>query len=277
VDVRLLLGLGALLAAPSAWAGDHLSVCAKVHRAQVIVEAEFTPRGGYSKALADKGWGPSARALARTRTSGKVIRVFKGEATVGADLPSEWPVDFTPGNPRVRQWQRFFERKRFRQLLYLSKRGTQWRRITGAEESAGCQSSAHRSWCAGYDGYLAALEACLGSAVSPAALRAACASPCNGPWTKIAVWRDAHGRVQRLRHRGDLGVCSHPPDTYYDGAGVRLLTVAERPVGPEEAAALAAERGALLAGLTAAESLTCPPPTAPTPRESESGGHPAPQ
>ena len=88
---------------------------------------------------------------------------------------------------------------------------------------------------------------------------ALCSQPCSGPGASLQIWRagDA-GPVTLITHSGDLAVCSHPPTTWHDTTGATRLTQEERPVGPAEAEAMAAERDALTAGLTRAERLSCP-------------------
>ena len=254
------------MTAPGAWAGEHAPLCGKTHAAHLVLEIEFVPSGDYTKAQMEKGWGPSERALKKTRATGQVRRVFKGNIEPGAPVSQAWPIEFAPGNPRLPMWKAFFERKRFRQVVFLRKRGQKtWTRMAGAEESAGCESSAHRSWCPGYEDYLVRVTACLEHSVSPQALEKVCAGDCTGPLSSVQVFRDAGGQVKRLRHRGDGAVCSHAPDIYFDETGAHVFTVAQRPVGPEEAAILRAERARALAGLTQAELLSCPTRRTPAP------------
>ncbi len=247
-----------LMTASHAWAGDHLPLCAKAHTAHLVLEVAFTPSGGYSKRLMDKGWGPSERALKMTLATGSILQVLKGSAEPGARVSDAWPIALSPGSPRVPMWKAFFQRKRFRQVVFLRRRGEEWRPVAGAEESAGCESSAHRSWCPGYRDYLDRLDVCLTHSVSHQLLEKVCAAPCAGPLSSIAVFRDAAGHIKRLRHRPDPTLCSHGPDTDYDEGGQHASTVAERPVSSEEAAVLQAERARALAGLTRAETLGCP-------------------
>lgn len=94
---------------------------------------------------------------------------------------------------------------------------------------------------------------------SAAVLARVCDAPCVGPSGRVTVFRDAEGRVARLRVDGDLKACSHPPRRYFDAAGEETLTIAERPVaaGSPEAEGLAAAQAAEIAGLAQAEILAC--------------------
>ena len=85
-----------------------------------------------------------------------------------------------------------------------------------------------------------------------------CALPCSGPLTSLQIWRESSsGPLALITHSGDLEACSHPPTTWVDTAGAVVLIQEERPVGPAEAEALAAERDALSTGLVKAERLSC--------------------
>jgi hypothetical protein len=94
---------------------------------------------------------------------------------------------------------------------------------------------------------------------SYAVMQKVCASPCAGSFAQVQVFRDAEGRVARLRYDGDLGSCSHPPRIYFDAAGEQTLAVAERPVeaGSAEAEDLAAKQAEQVEGLREAELLGC--------------------
>ncbi len=88
-----------------------------------------------------------------------------------------------------------------------------------------------------------------------------CDLPCSGPFASLQIWRSgSSGPVTLITHSGDLEACSHPPTTWVDSSGAVQLVQEERPVGPAEAEALAAERDALTAGLVKAERLSCPDP-----------------
>lgn len=83
----------------------------------------------------------------------------------------------------------------------------------------------------------------------------------------MVLWRDAEGTLAILEHRGDIEACSHPPTAWVDAATLQQrLVQAERPVTPPEAAALQAERDAVLAGLTGDERASCPEAVSPQSR-----------
>jgi len=93
--------------------------------------------------------------------------------------------------------------------------------------------------------------------VSLDVFRAVCAGTCGGRAGSVTVLRDASGAAQRFRMLG-YG-CDDGPTTYYDSRGREVGGIALQPVvaGSPEAAAFQAQREALEAGLTAADSVSC--------------------
>jgi hypothetical protein len=97
------------------------------------------------------------------------------------------------------------------------------------------------------------------SAADLALLQQLCAmATCAGPLSVVTVYRTADGEPALYVHRGDLGVCSHPPWTYFDAFGEQVLVQPERPVSSmQEADQFANERNEVLANLVKSEELSC--------------------
>ena len=80
---------------------------------------------------------------------------------------------------------------------------------------------------------------------------------CAGPLASLEIYRDASGALGAVYFVGDLGSCSHPPGILFGPAGEERMTIPERPVTADEAAAIEAEREGKTQGLVAAEKITC--------------------
>ena len=82
---------------------------------------------------------------------------------------------------------------------------------------------------------------------------------CAGPFSSIEVYRGSEGKPQVYVFSGDLQRCSHPPTSYFDATGRKILVQANKPVvpGSSEAKRFEDERKKLLAGLKQAESHSC--------------------
>lgn len=50
-------------------------------------------------------------------------------------------------------------------------------------------------------------------------------SPCEGPFARVELLRDAKQRLVKLRFRGDFRTCTHPPAVYFDPSGRELSRI----------------------------------------------------
>jgi hypothetical protein len=99
------------------------------------------------------------------------------------------------------------------------------------------------------------------TAPSDAVVKKICKNaPCVGEFARLVVFRDAEGKVGKIRFEGDLQSCSHPPWIYFDADGVEVVTIPLEPVEPGSARQqeLDAKQASALEGLTEAEELRCP-------------------
>ena len=157
----LLLGIGSLFFAPeNSWAGDHKPLCKKAQEADLVFEMAFEVRGHYPKEARDKQWVPPNSELRKTAKTGKVTQVFKGELETGSPWSEAYRFRFRQG-AQVSHWDAFFQRKNFSQIQFLKKQKEHYRTTGWAEETAGCSSSPHFSWCKKYNSLKKQIQACL--------------------------------------------------------------------------------------------------------------------
>ncbi len=149
-----------LLLIALAQAGEHRSLCEKAQAADLIYEMRFSQAGRYPSANRAKRWRPPESELIKTARTGEVSQVFKGEIKVGDSWIPALGTGFQVSNS-VAKWDEFFAQKAFTKVFFLKKTGETYRSTGWAEETAGCGSSDHWSWCAGYPAVKAAVQACL--------------------------------------------------------------------------------------------------------------------
>jgi hypothetical protein len=147
----------------AAWAGPHRPLCEKAAAADLILEVEFKSRGSYPERHKKRGYPPPTRTRKKTIGTGVVTAVYKGGVKIGDAVKPHWPIHLAPGGQSVRAWSRMLQRKRFRQIIFLEKKGEGYGPASWAEGRADCGSADtdHRSWCAGYDHYKQRLVGCL--------------------------------------------------------------------------------------------------------------------
>ena len=99
--------------------------------------------------------------------------------------------------------------------------------------------------------------------VSRAVVKKICAAQCGGTMSMIDVYRDATGKIGRLRRL--YGSCSHNAALYFDAQGNATETIPEKPVvpGSAEAKDFSTRIDAQVAGLTQAENVSCGSTAAP--------------
>lgn len=149
-----------LLLIALAQAGEHRPLCEKIQAADLVYEMRFSQAGRYPSAHRAKRWGPPESELLKTARTGEVSQVFKGAIEVGAP----WTPAYGAGlqvSSSVAKWDEFFAQKTFSKVFFLVKKGETYRSAGWAEETAGCGSSDHWSWCQDYTTFKAAVQACL--------------------------------------------------------------------------------------------------------------------
>ena len=167
MDAKHLLFLALLVGFPGlSIGGEHRPLCEKAQASSLIVEVEFLVKGQYPESMRKRGWGPPEKVLAKIRRTGRVTQVLKGDIKLGDPWNPRWDTSFAIGGASVAAWDRFFRRKTFRYVFFLEKPavdGGSWQPAGYAEASAPCGSeeSNHRSWCAQYAEYKAAVKRCL--------------------------------------------------------------------------------------------------------------------
>jgi hypothetical protein len=149
-----------LLLSSLATAGEHRPICEKVAAADLVYEMRFTQVGRYLSSHRAKQWGPHESELIKTAKTGEVSQVFKGTIKVGAPWIPAFGTGFQVSSS-VAKWDEFFAQKAFSKVFFLVKKGETYRSTGWAEETAGCGSSDHWSWCEAYPAFKAAVQACL--------------------------------------------------------------------------------------------------------------------
>ena len=152
--------LSVLLITSLVHAGEHRALCDKVNAADLVYQMQFRQVGGYPSSHRSKQWGPPESELLKTASTGEVTEVFKGTVTVGAPWIPAFGTGFQMSSS-VAKWDEFFAQKVFSKVFFLVKKGQTYKSAGWAEETAGCGSSDHWSWCAGYTEFKAAVQACL--------------------------------------------------------------------------------------------------------------------
>lgn len=145
------------------FAGEHKPLCTKAQEADLIIEVSFSQKGTYPPHYRDQDWAPPEEELLKTAKTGVVSQVLKGKATVGDPWQPAWGVRFDPGESDVKAWDHFFQLEAFKEVYFLRQAGERFSSTGWAEESAGCGSSAHRSWCSDYSAFKDKIKACLGA------------------------------------------------------------------------------------------------------------------
>ena len=140
-------------------AGPHKPLCDKVKDAELVFEMRFEQKGNYPVSYREKQWAPPMGELQKTARTGTVSHVFKGAIKTGAPWVPEYGIGFTLGSD-LTVWDAFFTRTSFSGVFFLVKKGMSYRTTGFAEESAGCSSSAHWSWCAGFEAFKTQVRAC---------------------------------------------------------------------------------------------------------------------
>ncbi len=143
------------------FAGEHKPLCQKIREADLIIEVSFTQKAVYPAKYRDQEWAPPEEELLKTAKTGVVTHVFKGNASPGDTWLPAWGVRFDPGDQTVKAWDRFFQLETFKEIYFLRQAGDRFASTGWAEESAGCGSSDHRSWCPDYDGFQSKIRNCL--------------------------------------------------------------------------------------------------------------------
>ena len=145
-------------------AGDHKPVCQKTLEADLIIEVKFSQKAVYPTHHRDKEWAPPEEELMKTAQTGVVTQVFKGKANKGDVWNPAWGIRFDPGDQDVKSWDVFFQLKEFSEIYFLRQSGDRFTTTGWAEESAGCDASPHRNWCAHYPDFQEKIQACLNEA-----------------------------------------------------------------------------------------------------------------
>jgi hypothetical protein len=151
---------GLILLSTLASAGEHRSICQRAADADLVYEMRFTQKGRYPSAVRSKGWAPPTAELLATARTGEVSHVFKGSIPLGSSWNEAYGIGFQM-SASVAKWDEFFANKQFSKVYFLAESGTTYKTTGGAEESAGCGSSDHWSWCSSYDAFKAEVRACL--------------------------------------------------------------------------------------------------------------------
>jgi hypothetical protein len=151
----------------TALAGSHRPLCDKVKDAELIVEIHFQQIAVYPEQFRQKKWAPPASELEKTRATGVVRRVFKGDIKTGEPASDSWEINMAPAGSSVAAWDRFLGRSEFSQIVFLKAEGQRTVSTGWAEESASCKSSSHRSWCPEYDDFQKQIETCLSASATP--------------------------------------------------------------------------------------------------------------
>lgn len=141
-------------------AGEHRPLCEKVNEAQLVFEMHFEVKSTYPASNLKKGWGPPENELFKTLSTGKVTQVFKGKIKPGDRWVQAYGLLFNQGS-NVKKWQKLFKTKDFSVIVFLKKKGESYRSTGWAEETAGCPSSKHSSWCEGYEEYKKKVRECI--------------------------------------------------------------------------------------------------------------------
>ncbi len=141
--------LSLAVALSTAQAGPHKPLCDKVRQADLVFEMQFEQQGKYPEDYRAKQWAPPMGELQKTARTGKVVTVFKGDVKQDSSWRAEYGIGFTLGSD-LQAWDAFFERKQFSKIYFLVREGHSYKTTGWAEESAGCGSSAHWSWCSGF-------------------------------------------------------------------------------------------------------------------------------
>lgn len=96
------------------------------------------------------------------------------------------------------------------------------------------------------------------SLADPVYQRICNSAPCSGPFARIEVLNNAAQQPARLRYRGDLRACSHPPAVYFDLDGKELARVDDWLRIDKESVDHATRVHAEMAGdLTVSTEVTC--------------------
>lgn len=151
--------LSLAVALSTAQAGPHKPLCEKVQQADLVFEMRFDQRGKYPANYRKKQWAPPMGELQKTARTGKVITVFKGSVEPGSSWRAEYGIGFTLGSD-LQAWDAFFQQAQFSKVYFLAREGHSYKTTGWAEESAGCNSSAHWSWCSGFDALKTAITHC---------------------------------------------------------------------------------------------------------------------
>jgi len=154
---------GALLLSASAWAGEHRALCEKVSAADLVYQMEFEQVGRSPDKARSKQWAPPEAELLKTAQTGKVTESFKGELPIGSPWISGYGIGFQMSGG-VQRWDQFFRQQTFSKIYFLKQTEHGYTTTAWAEESAGCGSSEHWSWCPGFTALKTRIHACLGGA-----------------------------------------------------------------------------------------------------------------
>jgi len=155
-----------LVGLSTAMGGEHKPLCRKVTESDLVFEMRFEQRGHYPDAARDNEWKPPMSELLKTARTGVVATVFKGPIALSAPWAPGYGIGFTLGSdPAV--WDAFFARKTFSKIYFLAKEAESYAAKGWAEESAGCSSSAHWSWCSEFKTLQGRIRECLDKATAP--------------------------------------------------------------------------------------------------------------
>ena len=152
LTVLLLTGLST--------AGEHRPLCDKVRAADLVYEMQYTQVGRYPKAHRAKQWAPPESELLKTAKTGRVVDVIKGDISTGDPWQEAFGIGFRISSS-TQKWDTFFSQTRFSRVFFLAKTDSGYRPTGWAEDSAGCGSSDHWSWCEGFAAFKTAARACL--------------------------------------------------------------------------------------------------------------------
>jgi len=156
----IVTALALILLSPLAHSGEHRPLCEKVAAADLVYEMRFTQVGRYPSTHRSKGWGPPEAELKKTAETGKLTHSFKGEAPIGSPWIPAYGIGFQVSSS-VAKWDEFFAQKTFSKIFFLARRGEGYSTTGWAEETAGCGSSDHWSWCPGFTAFKAQVQACI--------------------------------------------------------------------------------------------------------------------
>ena len=149
-----------LLLSTLAQAGPHRPLCEKVAASDLVFEMRFTQVGRYPSSARAKQWAPPASELEKTARTGIVVQTFKGELPKGSPWIPAYGVGLQVSSS-VAKWEEFFAQKEFSKVYFLTRKDERYRTAGWAEETAGCGSSDHWSWCSGFDAFKTQVQACL--------------------------------------------------------------------------------------------------------------------